>query len=68
MLSPLEVTNGSHYRKLVVFFMEAVRIMDKVKISCLECFLTLSPSNFTLEDSILLGCDAAPLGNWFQTF
>jgi len=27
-----------------------------------------SPSNSTLDDSILLGCDAASLGNWLLTF
>lgn len=64
---PLEVSSGSHFRKVVVF-MEGTRIMDKVKISFLQCCLMLSPSNFTLDDSILLECDAASLGNWLLTF
>jgi len=67
MLFPPEVSNGSHFRKVVVI-MEGIRIMDKVKISFLQCCLMLSPSNFTLDDSILLGCDAASLGNWLLTF
>lgn len=62
-----EISNGSHFRKVVVF-MEGIRIMDKGKISFLQCCLTPSPSNFTLDDSILLGCNAASLGNWLLTF
>lgn len=42
--------------------------MDKVKISVFECCLMPSPSNFTLDDFIFLGCDAALLGNWPLTF
>jgi len=34
MLFPPEVSNGSHFRKVVVF-MEDIRLMDKVKISFL---------------------------------
>jgi len=67
MCFPPEVSNGSHFRKVVVF-MEGIRIIDKVKISFLPCCLMPSPSNFTLDDSILVGCDAASLGNWLLTF
>jgi hypothetical protein len=67
MLFPPEVSNGSHFRK-VVDFMEGIKIMDKVKIIFFECCLMPSPSNFTLDDFIFLGCDAALLGNWPLTF
>lgn len=55
MIFPPEVSNGSHFRKVVVF-MEGIRIMGKVKISCLKCCLMSSPSKFALDDSILLEC------------
>lgn len=67
MLFPPDVSNGNHFRKVVVF-MEGIKIMDKVKIIFLKCCLTPSPSNFTLDDSILLGCDVASLGNLLLTF